>query len=463
MALTQEELDQVVEYLHSITNEVMVNELPPYSDFGDLASDDIIMVKMLGSVNKTVYAPISALSALLAASATVSLDTPVLSLEVISDTQIDASWAAVTNATAYKLYRSETANFNDAELLYTGSGLLYNDTGRAEATTYYYWLQATASGYADSGYSTGNTTTTGAGADTTAPVLSTLEVSTTNSNQIILTYNETLQTVGSATTTQWTLTGKTCTFAAISGTTVTLTFNTSFVPGETPLLNYSGNQVKDTAGNLAATFTNQAVTNNLTVTATKLSTPLLVATVVSDSQINLTWSNVANEDGFEIEESSDGSSWSTLTSPSADVLAYNVTGLTDSTLCYFRIKAVGDGTNFTDSDWSTTAATTEPTGGLTYDTAIHLTGSWGQKGSAAGITAIKLDGSLASTENNHLYFNAITSRSGTPMSMKVTVSGSTTLYVDYPSDYAGQPFQYERDSVFYNNTFPMTTGQTVAF
>jgi hypothetical protein len=439
--------------------DVRIPELPDYTGYGSLSNVDELILYMVGA-NKTVRVPISALASLLAASAATALASPVLSLSVVADDEIDASWSAVTNATNYKLYRSETPSFNDADLVYTGSGLLFNDMGRAAATQYFYWLQATGSGYADSAYSNSTATTTGAGADVTPPVYSSIEVSTTNPNQVKITYNETLQTVGSATTTQWSIPGKSCTFATISGSLATLTFNANFVPGETPLLTYTGNQVKDIAGNLAATFTNQAVTNALAVTAAKLATPVLTAVPYSDTQVNLTWTNVANESSFKIQKSTDGATWADLVSPSADVLAYNNTGLTEATLYYYRSKAVGDGVNFTDSDWSTAVVTTKASTPTTWDSVIHLTGSFGQKGSAAGITATK----LVFTPNNHLYFNAISPlQTLVPYSMKITFGGATNMYVDYPDDYAGQPFLYERAGIQYLSSFPTTSGQTVAF
>jgi hypothetical protein len=420
--------------------DARIPEFPDYSTYGDLAPSDYLLGYM-GSVNHTVKIPLSAILALAADSATSQLSTPALSLVVAADDEIDASWSAITNATAYRLYRSETANFNDSVKVYDGAALLFNDTGLISGTQYYYWLQAIGSGYGDSGYSQGSATTTGAGADVTPPVLSSLEVSTTNPNQIILTYNETLQTVGSATTTQWTLTGKTCTFAAISGTTVTLTFNANFVPGEIPLLTYTGNQVKDIAGNLAPTFSNQAVTNDLTITSVRLSTPgNFKATPVSSSQINLSWDNVANESSFKVERSDDGATWSTLVTPSADVTSYNDTTPDAGTLYWYRLTAVGDGTSFTDSVATTTSATTPPSSGAEYDTILTFTTSTND--SDAGV-----NGAASGTSSNlQFQFNAITVRTGIGMRMtikaKIGLLYVTQAIIDFPSDYLGKPFKF---------------------
>jgi hypothetical protein len=78
-----------------------------------------------------------------------------------SSTQINLSWAAVTNATAYVVDRATNSGFTTGVTLaiYSGSGTSYNNTGLTASTTYYYRVRATASGYSDSAYATANATT----------------------------------------------------------------------------------------------------------------------------------------------------------------------------------------------------------------------------------------------------------------------------------------------------------------
>lgn len=93
---------------------------------------------------------------------------------------------------------------------------------------------------------------------------------------------------------------------------------------------------------------------------TALSTPTLTATVISSSQIDLSWTNVANEDaspGYTIERSLDGSSWSALTTKAANVTTHSDTGLSPSTRYYYRVKAEGSG-RYSDSGWGTDDDTT---------------------------------------------------------------------------------------------------------
>jgi hypothetical protein len=99
----------------------------------------------------------------------------------------------------------------------------------------------------------------------------------------------------------------------------------------------------------------------------QLSTPTLSASVISSTQINLSWTNVANESSYQLERSANGSTgWSTINSPAANVTTYSNTDLTASTAYYYRIKAVGNGTTFTDSGYGTANATTSASGELTY-------------------------------------------------------------------------------------------------
>ncbi|MEO6807852.1 MAG: fibronectin type III domain-containing protein [Isosphaeraceae bacterium] len=68
----------------------------------------------------------------------------------------------------------------------------------------------------------------------------------------------------------------------------------------------------------------------------------LTATVVSSTQINLTWTdNSGNETGFALERSLDGtSSWTSINSPTTNTTSYSDTGLASSTAYFYRIKAV---------------------------------------------------------------------------------------------------------------------------
>ncbi|GAA4410856.1 hypothetical protein GCM10023187_35970 [Nibrella viscosa] len=70
----------------------------------------------------------------------------------------------------------------------------------------------------------------------------------------------------------------------------------------------------------------------------------LSAVAVSSSQINLNWTdNANNETGFELERSTDNRTFSKIADLQADVTSYQNTGLDPATRYYYRLRAVNQG------------------------------------------------------------------------------------------------------------------------
>ncbi|WP_187260733.1 phage tail protein [Pontibacter beigongshangensis] len=143
--------------------------------------------------------------------------------------------------------------------------------------------------------------------------------------------------------------------ASGSGTLTGNTYATGTISAnETAQINISY-----TEGGITRTDTVNISVINTEPGSTQLATPAnFSAEVLSDTQINLTWSDVANESSYRIEASTDNSAWSLLNAPAANATSYSHTGLTASSTRYYRIKAVGNGTTYTDSGWATAQATT---------------------------------------------------------------------------------------------------------
>jgi|GEM_PF-115444 len=99
----------------------------------------------------------------------------------------------------------------------------------------------------------------------------------------------------------------------------------------------------------------------------------LSASAVSESAIQLSWSDQAlDEDGFEIERSSDGGqSWTAVASLSADQTGYDDDGLAAETFYLYRVRAYGQGG---ESAWSDTAgaATQAPASSCQVEGAASL-------------------------------------------------------------------------------------------
>ena len=91
---------------------------------------------------------------------------------------------------------------------------------------------------------------------------------------------------------------------------------------------------------------------------TQLIEPVLTATKKDNDEVTLTWANNSNATRFEVRYAT---SEAGLAEATISTIAHNAAGtvvgsLTANTTYYFQIRAVGDGTNYTSSDWSASAS-----------------------------------------------------------------------------------------------------------
>jgi M6 family metalloprotease-like protein len=115
-------------------------------------------------------------------------------------------------------------------------------------------------------------------------------------------------------------------------------------------------EVDDGLGNTTEVFTIQVCNS----TCSTLWPPLsLSAAGPFPDTIKLTWEDYTyNEDGWRIEYSTDGSSWSELTTVAADSTFYNHLGLAGGTTLYYRVQAYRIAAET--SEWSETVSATTP-------------------------------------------------------------------------------------------------------
>jgi hypothetical protein len=108
---------------------------------------------------------------------------------------------------------------------------------------------------------------------------------------------------------------------------------------------------------------------------TTLNTPTLTATVISATQINLSWTNVANESSYKLEWSANGTTgWTQIGGTiAANTITYSHTGLTASTAYYYRVSAIGDGVTYATSGFGTANGTTSAAGDVTAPTVVSAT------------------------------------------------------------------------------------------
>jgi len=124
------------------------------------------------------------------------------------------------------------------------------------------------------------------------------------------------------------------THGTLSGTAPNLTY--------TPTAGYAGAdsftfRVNDGTVNSASATVSITITAPTSVPAAPNG---LVATAVSTSQINLTWNdNSTNEDGFKIERSTNGSSFTEIGTLGPGVQNFSSTGLASNKTYYYRVRA----------------------------------------------------------------------------------------------------------------------------
>ncbi len=88
---------------------------------------------------------------------------------------------------------------------------------------------------------------------------------------------------------------------------------------------------------------------------TLLETPVIAALADGTDTINVTWTNVTGNEGYEIEISDDGETWGDPVLIAQDAEIYSLEGLEPETTKYFRLKALGDGIDTFNSPYSNEA------------------------------------------------------------------------------------------------------------
>src|SRR5829696_4023475 len=89
----------------------------------------------------------------------------------------------------------------------------------------------------------------------------------------------------------------------------------------------------------------------------------LAAATVSSSQINLSWTdNANNENGFKVEQSTDGMNFTQIAMLGSNAVSFSVTGLSASTTYFYRVASFNDAGNsaYSNTASATTSATPPP-------------------------------------------------------------------------------------------------------
>jgi len=154
----------------------------------------------------------------------------------------------------------------------------------------------------------------------------------------------------------------------------------------------------------------------------------LMATVVSSSQINLDWTdNANNEDGFRIERSIDNITFTEIAIVGPSVTSYANTALAPATTYYYRVRAynAGGASAYSNTAGATTqaAAPAAPTGLTATAGNAQVTLSWN---ASAGATSYNVK---RATVSGGPYTTIATGVTGASYIDAGLVNGTTYYYV----------------------------------
>ena len=278
---------------------------------------------------------------------TIPADPTNLVANAISATEIALAWSDNSNdETGFKIERSADGSSFTQIATVAADTTTFSNTGLTASTSYTYRVRAYNSA-GDSGFSNTATATTPAAIP---PAPANLTATAISNSQINLAWTD-LSTTETGFKIERSADGSSFTqIATVAADTITFS-NT----GLTASTSYTYRvRAYNSAGNSG--FSNTATAT--TPAAIPPAPANLTATAISNSQINLAWTDPSTtETGFKIERSTDGSSFTQIATVAADTTTFSNTGLTASTSFTYRVRAYNSAGN---SGFSNTATATTP-------------------------------------------------------------------------------------------------------
>jgi hypothetical protein len=275
-----------------------------------------------------------------------SLQRPIATASGLTPTSNKVQWSAVPDAAGYEVnYSYNAATYN---LLQAVSSNVLNIThsGLKPNTTVYYQVRALGDKetHSNSALSIASTATTFSLPPLDAPTAS--ATASTTASSITIHWNSVTNAQGYSID---------YSYDGINWDLLTTTAQnaTSYTHPNLPASTTINYRVKALGDEEA--FENSPYSD--VVTATTAAAPTLAAPSVNiiaktGNSISIAWDDIDGASGYEIQYSTDGVSYQGLQSVSANTTTITHTGITTATTIYYRVRALGNGTQYSTSDWS---------------------------------------------------------------------------------------------------------------
>lgn len=168
-----------------------------------------------------------------------------------------------------------------------------------------------------------------------------------------------------------------------------------------------------------------------------------------ETELDLTWTDVANESSYLIEFSLTGTGgWSTLSTPAANATSSTQTGLSAGNTRYYRIKAIGDGVTFLDSAFSDViSGQTESSGDVTAPTFTWLPANGNAVWTVNRPITITANEPIRNTDGSEITNANVASR----ITLKETNSGGANIAFTATIDTTKQIITVTPDTIYGEN------------
>ena len=316
-----------------------------------------------------------------------------LTAAAVSDSEIDLTWSDnASDETGYDVERSvDGTTWTQIAQTPAGAGgsVVFADRGLTggEGATYLYRVRAFKSGAGESAYSD-------FAEDTTLPATPTnLSATIVDGGRVDLSWVD-RSTIETAYIVQEWVDGDWQAVAQTGAGAQAMTVAGIYEPGTL----YTIRVMAYTATDLLEAYSSPSSPATVTAPAWPATPTGLTTTAVSNTRIDLTWTdNASTETSYEVDRSTDGMTWVVLSSAlPAGTQAYSDTGLADGTEYAYRVRALN---GMGGSGYALNAAATLPTAPMNLQATVvsgtEIDLSWTASSYATGYTIWMLPGGSA--------------------------------------------------------------------